>query len=111
MDPYGLGYFVVGLFIFMNMFIYMFIFMYIYVFMYTYVYVYVCTYICIDASDWSMGICTVFRLFYRFVGFYNINSFFLFLWLLFLCLIGCSLRFTCNEDRFLLISTRFVILV
>jgi hypothetical protein len=29
----------------------------------------------------------------------------------YLCLIGCSLRFKCNEDRFLLIPTRFVILV
>jgi hypothetical protein len=36
----------------------------------------------------------------------NIRSVVIFLYL---CLIGCSLRFKCNEDRFLLTLTRFVI--
>jgi hypothetical protein len=52
------------------------------------------------------------RLFYRFVAFCYICGFLFFMWLFaFTYALLASLRFTCNEDRFLLIPTRFVILV
>jgi hypothetical protein len=64
-----------------------------------------------DIDVYCQIISSNYRSFYRFVAFCYICSFFVIcvVMFLYLCLIGCSLRFICNEDMHFLTPTRFVI--
>jgi hypothetical protein len=98
------------------MFLYMYKYIYIYKHVCIYIYIFIYVYIC------RLKRCIVQRMYVLMVGAIRLiqrvsrgyaarraATGICVVIILYLCLIGCSLRFKCNEDRFLLIPTRFVI--